>query len=106
MDKKTISKYILDLPKTKLEYPFEANLAVYKVDTEMFAILDEAKTPLRISIKCDPQLAKLLRDKYTEIMPGHKLSKKNWNTIILAGEISWDEVKGLIRHGYELSVKN
>jgi len=106
MDKKTISKHILDLPRTKLEYPFEANLAVYKVDDEMFAILDEAKNPLRISLKCDSQLAKLLREKYTEVMPGHKLSKKNWNTIILAGELSWDEIQGLIRHSYELSAKD
>jgi len=106
MDKKTITKYILDLPKTKLEYPFESNLAVYKVDDEMFAILEEEKNPLRISLKCDSQLAKLLREKYTEVMPGHKLSKKNWNTIILSGELSWDEIQGLIRHSYELSVKD
>lgn len=106
MNKETISKHILELPNTKLEYPFEAGLAVYKVEDEMFAILDESKDPLRISLKCDAQLAKLLREKYTEVMPGHKLNKKYWNTIILAGELDWDEIKGLIRHSYELSLKD
>lgn len=106
MDKISISKHILELPNTKLEYPFEAGVAVYKVDGEMFAILEESRNPLRISLKCDAQLAKLLREKYTVVMPGQKLSKKNWNTIILSGELGWDEIQGLIRHSYELSIKD
>ncbi|NDD59301.1 MAG: MmcQ/YjbR family DNA-binding protein [Chlamydiae bacterium] len=106
MNQRTISDFIFSLPNTKLEYPFETKVAVYKVEDEMFAILEESKKPLRISLKCDPHLSKLLREKYVEVMPGHNLSKKDWNTIILSGELPWEEIQGLIRHSYELSVKD
>ena len=106
MNQKIISEFILSLPNAKLEYPFESKVAVYKVDDQMFAILEESKTPLRVSLKCDPHLSKLLREKYVEVMPGHNLSKKEWNTIILTGDLPWEEIQGLIRHSYELSVSD
>jgi predicted DNA-binding protein (MmcQ/YjbR family) len=62
--------------------------------------------PVRISLKCDPQLAELLRGKYEEVMPGYHLNKKHWNTIVLSGQLSWEEVQGLIRHSYDLVMGN
>lgn len=102
MDAKSIDQYILGLEETTVNFPFEKDLAVYKRADEMFALLDTSKQPLKLSLKCDPQLSKLLREKYTEVMPGHKLNKKDWNTIILTGELSEDEIIDLIRHSYEL----
>jgi predicted DNA-binding protein (MmcQ/YjbR family) len=32
------------------------------------------------------------------------LNKKHWNTIVLTGQLSWDEVKDLIKHSFELVV--
>lgn len=113
MDHKTVEDYILSLPKAWLDYPFGDGVAVYKVgykddpdhSSKMFALIDEAKTPVRISLKCDPQLSTLLRDKYDEVMPGYHLNKKHWNTLVLTGQLEWEDVKGLIRHSYELVSK-
>jgi len=55
-----------------------------------------------LSLKCDPQLAEVLREKYVTVMPGYHLNKKHWNTVVLTGELPWDEVQALIRHSYQL----
>jgi predicted DNA-binding protein (MmcQ/YjbR family) len=113
MDHKTVEDYILKFPKTKLDYPFGENVAVYKVykdssddDGKMFALIMENMTPVNLSLKCDPTLAQVLRDKYDEIMPGYHLNKKHWNTLVLNGQLGWEEVQGLIRHSYDLVAGN
>lgn len=102
MNHKIVEEYLLSMPGARLDYPFGEEVAVYKVKDKMFALIAEGKEPVRISLKCDPQLAKLLRDKYTEVMEGYHLNKKHWNTIILSGQLDWEEVQGLIRHSYTL----
>jgi predicted DNA-binding protein (MmcQ/YjbR family) len=106
MDHKTVEEYILSMPKAWLDYPFGEGVAVYKVGPKnkgkMFALISEGKQPVRLSLKSDPQLAQLLRDKYDEVMPGYHLNKKHWNTLVLSGQLTWDEVQGLIRHSYDL----
>ena len=101
-DHKTVEEYILSMPNAKLDYPFGTDVAVYKVKDKMFALISEGKTPVNISLKCDPVLATTLREKYETIMPGYHLNKKHWNTMILSGQLSWEEVQDLIRHSYQL----
>lgn len=102
MDHKTVEDYILSMPNAVLDYPFGEGVAVYKVHDKMFALIAEDKSPLQLSLKCDPQLSEILREKYVEIMPGYHLNKKHWNTLVLAGELPWDEVQGLIVLSYNL----
>jgi predicted DNA-binding protein (MmcQ/YjbR family) len=105
MDHKTVEDFILSMPNARLDYPFGEDVAVYKTKDKMFAIIAENTNPLRISLKCDPQLAVLLRNKFETVMEGYHLNKKHWNTIVLSGQLPWDEVQGLIRHSYELVSK-
>ncbi len=105
MDHKTVKEYLLSMPDAKLDYPFGENTAVYKVKDKMFALVTENKLPVQISLKCDPLLAETLREKYETVMPGYHLNKKHWNTIVLTGQLSWDEIKDLIRLSYDLVAK-
>jgi predicted DNA-binding protein (MmcQ/YjbR family) len=105
MTHKKVEEYLLSMPNAKLDYPFGENTAVYKVKDKMFALVSENKTPIQISLKCDPVLAETLRQKYDTVMPGYHLNKKHWNTIVLSGQLSWDEVKDLIRHSFNLVAK-
>jgi len=102
MDHKTVEEYLLSMPNARLEYPFGEDVAVYKAGDKMFALISEKKEPLNLSLKCDPGLSKVLREKYETIMPGYHLNKKHWNTIILSGQLPWEEVQALIRHSYDL----
>lgn len=106
MNHKEVEDYILTMPNAWLDHPFGEDVAVYKVGpkdkAKMFALISEGKVPVQLSLKCDPQLAILLREQYDEIMAGYHLNKKHWNTIVLAGKTPWEEVQGFIRHSYNL----
>ena len=102
MTHKEIEAYILEMPHTVLEYPFGESVAVYKTNDKLFALIQEGSDPVRLSLKCDPQLAQVLRDKYETVLPGYHLNKKHWNTIICSGQLEWSEIQDLIRHSYEL----
>lgn len=102
MDHKTVEKYLLSLPEAKLDYPFGEQAAVYKVNDKMFAIIREGKNPVQLSLKCDPILAETLRAKYETVLPGYHLNKKHWNTILLTGQLPWEEIQGLITLSYNL----
>lgn len=99
---KELEEYILSQPNARLDYPFGEDVAVYKVGDKMFALIQEKSNPIQLSLKCDPQLAELLREKYETVMPGYHLHKKHWNTLLLTGQLSWPEVQDLIRHSYQL----
>jgi predicted DNA-binding protein (MmcQ/YjbR family) len=105
MDHKTVEGYILSMPGSARDYPFGESVAVYKADGKMFALIAEGKMPVQISLKCDPELAKVLREKYESVMPGYHLNKKHWNTLVLTGQMEWPEVQDLIRHSYQLVTK-
>ena len=96
---------ITALPGAVLDYPFGEDVAVYEVERgKMVALIAEKSDPVRLSLKCDPQLAELLREKYETVLPGYHLNKKHWNTIICSGQVPEDELKDLIRHSYELAL--
>jgi len=99
---KELEEYILSMPNARLEYPFGKGAAVYKVGEKIFAIIAEGSKPARVSLKCDPQLAQTLRERYETVLPGYHLNKKHWNTIVCTGQLSNDEVFDLVRHSHQL----
>lgn len=105
MTHKELEEYILSMPNSRLDYPFGKGVAVYKIGEKMFALISEGSTPARISLKCDPKLAEVLREKYESVMPGYHLNKKHWNTIVTSGQLSEQEIKDLINHSYQLVAK-
>lgn len=101
-DEAELNELLLSYPKAKLDYPFGKDAAVYKAGDKMFAIVAVGSQPVRVSLKCDPQLAETLRAQYESVMPGYHLNKRHWNTLVLTGQLKPDEVKDLIRHSYDL----
>jgi len=102
IDQKSVEEDLSNLEGVTKDYPYGRATAVYRVGDTMFALLDEGTMPVRLSLRCDPQLSSLLRQKYETVMPAHNLDKQIWNTLILSGQLNRDELKDLIRHAYEL----
>ena len=106
MTHKDLETFLLSLPGAWLDYPFGEDVSVYKVGegdkAKIFALIQEGSQPLKVSLKCDPQLAITLREKYESVQPGYHLNKKHWNTLLLTGQLSDDEVKDLAYHSYLL----
>lgn len=109
---KELETYLLEFPRTWLDFPFGEGTSVYKVgnketgEGKMFALIADGSKPLRVSLKCDPLLATTLREKYESVLPGYHLNKKHWNTIICSGQLSEDEIKDLVRLSYHLASDN
>ncbi|MDO8265359.1 MAG: MmcQ/YjbR family DNA-binding protein [Candidatus Saccharibacteria bacterium] len=106
--RKEVEEFILSMPNSRLDYPFGEGVAVYKVavgdEEKMFALMPEDKTPINLSLKCDPTLAVLLREKYETVLEGYHLNKKHWNTLLLTGQLSEEEIKDQIVHSYNLVI--
>ncbi|HET8884478.1 MAG TPA: MmcQ/YjbR family DNA-binding protein [Candidatus Saccharimonadales bacterium] len=108
MTRAELDAYLLSFPNTWLDFPFGEETSVYKVgdkaagEGKFFAIIQDNSKPLRISLKCDPQLAEVLREQYETVVPGYHLNKKHWNTIICTGQVDDDELKGFINLSYQL----
>lgn len=106
MDHESLQKVLLSKPNTWLDFPFGEDVAVYKVGegekAKMYALVNAGSSPIRLSLKCDPQLAELLREKYESVLPGYHLNKRHWNTLLLTGQLSSQEVIDLIEHSYQL----
>jgi predicted DNA-binding protein (MmcQ/YjbR family) len=92
-------------PGVTEEFPFGETTLVFKVMGKIFALTDVKALPLTVNLKCDPDLAVELRERYTAVQPGYHMNKIHWNTVELDGSLSDDEVKKMIDHSYELVVK-
>jgi len=112
MTHKQLEEYLLSFPNVWLDFPFGEEVSVYKIghketgEGKMFALIQEGSKPLRVSLKCDPQLSVTLREKYETVIPGYHLNKKHWNTIICTGQLSDDEIKDLANLSYQLVSKD
>jgi predicted DNA-binding protein (MmcQ/YjbR family) len=86
-------------------FPFDEDTLVFKVGGKMFALTSlsnwEKETPT-INLKCDPNVAIELRDKFDGISPGFHMSKVHWNTVKINEDVLDKKVLHLINHSYEL----
>jgi predicted DNA-binding protein (MmcQ/YjbR family) len=71
----------------------------------MFALTAWGEVPLRVSLKCDPLEADLLRSMFEAIQPGYHLNKSHWNTVTLDGTVPKDLLFKMIEASYALVVK-
>lgn len=96
--------YCLSFQGSVETFPFGPATSVFKVAGKMFALSQLAKSPLRLSLKCDPQLAERLREAHVAIGPGYHLNKRHWNTVIIDGSLPEQMVKDMIEDSYDLVV--
>ena len=82
--------------------PFGEDTLVFKVGGKIFALASLEDIPPHVNLKCDPERALDLRDRYEEVQPGYHMNKKHWNTVELSGRILETELRGMIDHSYEL----
>jgi predicted DNA-binding protein (MmcQ/YjbR family) len=93
----------LSLPGAVEERPFrDPDITVFKVGGKIFAITRLEGAPLRVSLKCDPDLAGQLRLTYPAIQPGYHLNKRHWNTVMLDGSLPDAMVGDMIEDSYAL----
>ena len=87
------------------EHPFKTGTVAFKVDGKAFALMPNDGQDGRLTLKCDPDRALMLREAYPEISPGYHMNKQHWNTLDLNGKLPDDLVKELIDESYNLVQK-
>lgn len=103
MNIESAREYCLSLPMATEDMPFGPECLVLRVGGRIFACIG-LEWPDYFVMKCDPDLAIDLRDRYPEIAPAWHWNKRHWNQVSLAGTLSDDFIAGLIRHSYSLVV--
>lgn len=88
------------------EFPFPRypERSVFKVAGKVFAISSLGDEPLRVSLKCDPDLAERLRADHPAVEAGYRLNKRHWNTVLLDGSLPDRLVLDMIEDSYDLVV--
>jgi predicted DNA-binding protein (MmcQ/YjbR family) len=105
MDLAQFREYCLSKPRATEGMPFGPDVLVYKVGGKMFALAALDEVPPTVNLKCDPDLALDLRDRYEQVRPGYHMNKKHWNTVEIEGGIPVVELRRMIDHSYELVVE-
>ena len=96
--------FCLTLPEVTEEFPFGKDTLVYKVKGRIFAITNIELFD-SVNLKCDPEKAVYLREKYNEVQPGYHMNKKHWNTVLIEGSISNKLLVSWIKESYNLVVE-
>jgi predicted DNA-binding protein (MmcQ/YjbR family) len=99
-----LKRWCLRRPVAREEFPFGPRPSVFKVGGRIFAISDLTAVPLRVSLKCDPELAVDLRATYPAVGPGYHLNKRHWNTVVLDGSIDDAVIRQMLEDSYDLVV--
>jgi predicted DNA-binding protein (MmcQ/YjbR family) len=104
MDATDLRQWCLQHAGAIEDFPFGPEHSVFKVAGKIFALSALEHEPLRVSVKCEPELAVELRNTYREIRPGYHLNKRHWNTVALDGGLPDQLVRDLVEDSYDLVV--
>lgn len=105
MNIESISEYCRKKKGVTEDFPFDEDTLAIRVMNKIFLLASLEKVPLQINLKCEPEYAIELRERYDSVQPGFHMNKSHWNTVILEGTISSSELKKMIDHSYDQVVR-
>ena len=103
MELTTFRDFCLGLKGTTEEFPFGEDTLVYKVGGKMYA-LTSLDSFASVNLKCDPENAIDLRERYPAVKPGFHMNKNHWNTIENDYSISDKLLLQWVKNSYDLVV--
>ncbi len=105
MNIESLRDYCLSRGPVEETFPFGEDTLVFKVGGKIF-LLTSLSEPESFNVKCDPETAVLLREKYEEVQPGYHMNKTHWNTVYMNGRLSEKQLNEMIDHSYDLIIKS
>ena len=97
-----LRRFCLAQPGAEETFPFGPETSVFKAGGKMFAFVRLKAKPLRVTLKCEPELSVQLRNTYEEITPGYHTNKRHWITVDLTGSLRDGLIRELIADSYAL----
>jgi predicted DNA-binding protein (MmcQ/YjbR family) len=105
MNIEKMREYCISKKGVTEEFPFGEETLVFKVAGKIFALTNLAGD-FAVNLKCDPEKAIELRERYPAVSPGYHMSKVHWNTVAMDGSVSDILIQSWIDHSYNLVVKS
>ena len=102
MTARRLRDFCLSLEGAEETFPFGPNTSVFKAGGKMFALSQLGAESLRVSVKCEPDLAEALREEHEAVLPGYHLNKRHWNTVVIDGSLPERMVLEMIEDSYDL----
>ncbi len=103
MNVETLRDFCLGFPHVTEDMPFGPETLVFRVAGKIFLLVSLDNEVFGFNVKCDPELAVTLREKYPRtVMPGYHMNKKHWNTIKAGSSVPDALLEEWIRHSYHL----
>lgn len=106
MDIDAFRAYCLAKKGASEDFPFDEVTLCLRVMGKIFAITGLDNEGFQVNLKCDPDYALELRERYAEIQPGWHMNKAHWNTVDFEGSLDTQLLRRLIDHSYELVAKS
>lgn len=85
--------------------PFDPDTLCFRVGGKIFAIVDILAFE-SVNLKCDPELAVDIRERYSSVTPGYHMNKKHWNTVPFDRSIPDRIILEWVDHSYDLVFKS
>ncbi len=104
MNLDVIREYALKKKYVTEGQPFGDDTLVYKVMDKIFMLMS-IEVPVQVNLKCEPEHAIELRERYESVIPGYHMNKTHWNTVILDNTIPPKEILKMVDDSYDLIVK-
>ncbi|TNE48318.1 MAG: MmcQ/YjbR family DNA-binding protein [Bacteroidetes bacterium] len=105
MDVEQFREYCLAKKGTSEDFPFDEVTLCLRVMGKIFAITGLDNEHFKVNLKCMPDYALELRERYMEVQPGWHMNKTNWNTVDFEGSLDEKLLRQLIDHSYDEVVK-
>ena len=99
-----LREHCLSFPGSEQTFPFGSDTSVFKVAGKIFALSALNRTPLEVSLKCEPALAEQLRQVHPAVRPGYHLNKRHWNTVTIDASMAQRLIEDMIEDSYDLVV--
>ena len=100
-----LREYCLSIPLATEDMPFKDEYLMFRVYEKWFAVIPLNDGELKVSLKCNPEEAIELRERYESVEAAWHFNKKYWNTIMLNGDMDDETLKSWIKHSVQEVVK-
>lgn len=100
MDIETLRTYCLSKPLVTEDFPFDEETLVFRFFDKIFAAINLGK-PDRITLKCNPDYALELRERYASITGAWHWNKRYWNDVVFQDTLPDELLYSLVDHAYD-----
>lgn len=98
-----LDEYLLNHKGATKDFKEEWQWDRYQIGGKLFAAICHGEDGKQIlTVKCEPEYGRCLRENYADITPGYYMNKVHWNSVDLDGNVPDSVIKDMIEQSYAL----